>query len=126
MSHTKLSNVNGELCVCMVGDPWDKPEHTHSHYPTGVQIREFTKVFGDIDQWEVHPQGNTFCICKKNTGFAGASHTLHLKDGGQTKSVKFERIPVPRPKVKSGIEVRWNGSHHRWEKLLKDGWKPIY
>lgn len=126
MSDMNLSNVDGQLCICFIDGPWDKPEYTHSHYPTGAQAREFTKVFGDLDQWEVHPDRGTYCICKKKGGYGTPSHTIHLKDGGKTKSIKFERSPVPRPKVKSGIELRWNGSHQRWEKLLKNGWKTIY
>lgn len=126
MAHMKLSDVNGELCVCMIDEPWDKPERTHSHFPTGARARDFVKQFGNIDEWEVHPYMDTFCICRKGSGHSGNTYPLHLKEGGQTKSVKFERIPVPKPKVKSGIEVRWNASHHRWEKLLKTGWKTVY
>jgi hypothetical protein len=110
----------------MLGDPYDKPEYTRSHFPTGARARDFEKQFGNLDEWEVHPDGNTYCICKKNVGFAGVSHTLHLKEGGKTKSVKFERIPIPQPKVKVGIKVRWNENKHVWEKLLSTGWKTIY
>src|SRR5688572_25756657 len=32
--------------------------------------------------------------------------------------------PIPCPKVRRGIETRWNGTYGRWEKLLKVGWVP--
>jgi len=68
---------------------------------------------------------------KMNNGFhppafAGGLPACLVKEGMLTKNIKYERIPVPRPKVKSGIELRWNGSKGAWEKLLKTGWKTVY
>ena len=126
MSRMNLSNINGQLCICMVGDPYEKPEYTKSHYPTGVNARDFTKTFGDIEKYEVLHDGSTYRICEKGGQLKTRYTQLNLKEGGKTKPVKFERIPIPQPKVKAGIKVRWNENKHVWEKLLSTGWKTIY
>lgn len=45
---------------------------------------------------------------------------LYLQDGGSTKSIHSENFLIPCPKVRKGIETRWNGYY--WQKLLKKGW----
>ena len=48
---------------------------------------------------------------------------LALIDGGSTKPLEVERYPIPAPKVRKGIPVRWRNS--RWEKALKTGWTMV-
>jgi hypothetical protein len=126
VSKMKLTNVNGELCICMVSDPWDKPEYRATHFPTGVNVRDFIKTFGDPESYEVHHDGSTYCICPKGGPLKSRYTQLNLKDGGKTRPVKSEKFQIPQPKVRVGIQVRWNENRHRWEKLLKTGWKEIY
>ena len=45
---------------------------------------------------------------------------IFLLDGGQTKSIHTDIIPVERPKISKRIELRWKNG--QWEKLLKRGW----
>jgi hypothetical protein len=45
-----------------------------------------------------------------------------LVDRGVTKAVLIKRTPIHAPKVRKGIELRWNCG--RWEKLLRKGWVP--
>lgn len=48
-----------------------------------------------------------------------------LPGGGQQKAVHTVRRAIPPPKVKAGIETRWNSDRERWEKYLKTkGWVP--
>ena len=50
----------------------------------------------------------------------GRDVTVYLKDGGRTQAVKIEQEAIPCPKVRKGIETRWQGTY--WQKLLKTGW----
>lgn len=43
-----------------------------------------------------------------------------LVHNGRTEAERIERTPIPAPKVKRGIEIRWYEG--RWQKLLKRGW----
>ena len=43
-----------------------------------------------------------------------------LVHGGDTKPVAAEEIPIPRPKVRQGVEVRY--AQGQWKKLTKKGW----
>jgi hypothetical protein len=44
-----------------------------------------------------------------------------LADGGATRAIIVETIPIPCPKVRAGIETRWHNG--QWQKLLKTGWR---
>jgi len=46
---------------------------------------------------------------------------LYLVDGGKTQSIETITEDIPCPKVRNGIETRFENG--RWEKLLKTGWK---
>ncbi len=41
--------------------------------------------------------------------------------GGQP-AARIEKRAIPCPKVRAGVETRWNTIESRWEKLLKRGW----
>ncbi len=44
---------------------------------------------------------------------------------GDRECERSETRPIPCPKVRAGIETRWNRYQGgRWEKLLKRGWVP--
>ncbi len=45
-----------------------------------------------------------------------------LTNGGSTRAIITEEIPIPCPKVRAGIETRWNEYKKQWEKCLKSGW----
>ena len=45
-----------------------------------------------------------------------------LPHGGRTQSEFREEIPIPCPRVRKGIETRYECG--RWEKLLRKGWVP--
>ena len=38
------------------------------------------------------------------------------------KAILVEVTDIPRPRVRAGIETRWNTMKSRWEKNLKSGW----
>lgn len=44
---------------------------------------------------------------------------VHLTNGGRTQATLVEHEEVPVPKVRKGIQLRWNRG--RWEKYLKRG-----
>ena len=45
---------------------------------------------------------------------------------GQTQAEIIENTPIPCPKVRTGIETRWNSRYEFWEKYLKaKGWVRI-
>jgi hypothetical protein len=121
MNVMDLSDVKGELCISMKSVDFKEPYYTVSHYPTGVRTRTFISDYGDLKDWDVVTQGSTYAILPKKNSY-GRSYTLHLADGGKTKSVKFEKIPIPCPKVKSGIKTRWSSDKECWMKELKTGW----
>jgi hypothetical protein len=51
---------------------------------------------------------------------------IYLKDGGSTKAIHVESVAIPCPKVRKGINTRWNDWKGHWEKELKTGWEPAY
>jgi hypothetical protein len=121
MSQLFLSDVDGELCVCWKGVNLWKPEYQLTHFPTGIKTRDFVSNYYPLDQCELKTMGSSYGVLKKG-GYYTNTLTLHLKDGGKTKNIKYEVIPIPCPKVKTGINTRWNSHKECWEKELKKGW----
>lgn len=63
-------------------------------------------------------------ICDPSHPFGPLSHLrFPLRDGGQTKAIRVIERPIPCPKVRKGVETRWDRYRGRWEKYLKaSGW----
>lgn len=116
-----LSDVDGELCVCWISTHFEKPALTKTHFPTGIKTRDFIANYYPLEECHVIAQGNAYGVIKKN-GYYSNTLTLNLKDGNQTKNIKYEIIDIPCPKVKKGIKTRWNACKEHWEKELKSGW----
>ena len=121
MTVMALSDIKGELCISMSGVDFKEPFYNVSHYPTGISIRNFKSDYGELNEWDVKKDGSSYAIVRKGMAFARPI-MLHLKEGGKTHSVKFEKIPIPCPKVKAGIKTRWSSDKESWMKELKTGW----
>lgn len=46
-----------------------------------------------------------------------------LEDGACPE--KTDTRAIPCPKVRRGVQTRWNGIDGKWEKLIKKGWVPV-
>jgi hypothetical protein len=119
-----LSDVDGEMCVCHKYSDREKPQYRLNHFPTGIKTRDFIANYYPFDQCEISERGSSYEI-RKIGGSYGCGLTLYLTDGNQTKSKKFETMDIPCPKVKSGINTRWNPWKGYWEKELKKGWCAV-
>jgi len=121
MTHLSLSDVDGQLCVCWRSVKYGEPKLTRSHFPTGIKTREFEANYYPLSEVRVIAQGNAYGVMKKD-GYYSNTLTLNLSDGGKTKSIRYEEIDIPCPKVRTGIKTRWNSFKEYWEKELKSGW----
>jgi hypothetical protein len=110
----------GWLCVKYSDVFSDKPERTVLYWPVEHgSLSAIRDVFPEVDtDKELRDGGNGRYSIYRGWNW---SPPVVLKDGGQTKPIKSEIIPIPCPKVRAGIDTRFrNGS---WEKYLKSkGW----
>lgn len=79
-------------------------------YALGHELQESTS---GIYAYAPDPN-NTLSYAALRTRFA-------LCDGGRTQAVRVESEPVPPPKVRAGIEVRWRDGCW-WKYLKARGW----
>lgn len=120
-------DVNGILCIQMDTTPMsEEPMFCRHTYPTELRTFEFLRNFGETDL-------SVFRVYSANR-YEGGIYSfrirdgerrwdVQLKDGGKTMPIKTDKIPIPCPKVRSGIQVRWSKWDYRWEKYLKtQGW----
>jgi len=110
-----LVDHDGDLCVLYRYTLTDTPELARSFYPIGCKTRHFVSNYGDgkIGQ-TLRTLGDG--IYQDNDGLK-----YRLVECGRTKPIAFDRVPVPCPKVRKGIETRWHNG--QWEKYLKSqGW----
>jgi hypothetical protein len=109
------------LPVCSEGSEADyrsrqrswNPEDTEGNGDLGRRVVSYaSRLEKDTSSW--YPEDGPF-------------HTAYWRvKGGPLQdregNMLVEYDPIPRPKVKKGVEVRWSGLNSCWEKLLKKGW----
>lgn len=95
---------------------------------------EYTEPFKQVCKWKV--EGQAFRIPEESIGIAlvmrpyGAMQGVRVPAGpfggidlyiaGDQKADIVERLPVPQPKVRAGLRVKWNNG---WKKETKrEGW----
>ena len=112
----KIGYAAGFLCIVSEYRQ-DKPEIQRCYYPIGpVNRADWEDLLGR----EVSRYCDTYVI----PGLSGLS--FRLVDGGATKPVLVETIPIPCPKVRRGIETRYTWGNG-WEKYSQaKGWISAY
>jgi hypothetical protein len=125
MSLSKYSAVleNGRILIRDAFPDLSEPvEHVH-YWPTRWGKHDLTDFAtgkpDDPAEIRVQRYGGTYFIRFPRCGF-----DIEFRLPGETKSVRCETVPVPRPKVRAGIELRWNNG--RWYKRLKSGDVPVW
>ena len=99
----------------------DKPEEIVNYYPTGMRTKSLIEDFGipvpaDLE----YSRMGEYAVMTGRAMYSRA-RIIALPELGQTKCIKQEVIPIPCPKVRKGVETRWNNG--RWQKYLKsEGW----
>lgn len=123
ISHYSAVLENGRILIRDATRDLSEPvEHVH-YWPTRWGKHDLTDfVTGTVaDAAEIRVQrfGGTYYF-----RFPGCGFDLELRLPGETRSVRVETVPVPRPTVRRGTELRWkNGA---WFKRLKSGDVPVY
>jgi hypothetical protein len=102
------------------------PEYDVHYYPTGINENDFIARYGKLEDQEIcnaHEQfhNGVYQFRQKGYGFRDWFR-IPLPNLAKTEATKTEVIPVRCPKVKKGINTRYNGYKGQWEKELKSGW----
>lgn len=99
----------------------DKPEEIVNYYPTGLRTRDLVENYGIPVPAELsYSTMGRYAVMTGRAMYSNA-RIIQLPEGGATKCIKQEIFPIPCPKVRKGIPVRWRNS--RWEKYLQSsGW----
>ena len=116
---------SGWLCVKNTdGYGHDTPKMIVDYWPiTRGSLSSFQRAFPEVNtDTPLRNTGGHEYELQREWG-STPPPLFRLTDGGSTKSIKREIVPIPCPKVASGIETRFNRG--RWEKYLKTkGWTP--
>jgi hypothetical protein len=114
--HNTFDYCKGHLCLKSVDTMYAEPTLLTLWYPFFPAKREDIAHLIGKEAW---------CFFGPHSGFytsvgSADTHTYALQDRGTTKPIHAESTPVPCPRVRKGIRVRWESG--RWQKLLKSGW----
>jgi hypothetical protein len=116
---TTLVEIDKRLFVRWENADFAEPVLHVNYWPTGVYAPEFKFNYGMELPCALKDLGNG-CYQVTLEGY-GQGPVARLTDGGATKSTKYEQIPIPCPKVRKGIQTRYE--HGYWRKYLKsEGW----
>lgn len=111
----KLGFHESWLCVVESTQELDKPIMTVQWWPLFRDAREV---------WEHEIGGEMFSssfMGEYTMRVCGFNRTFRLAHGGETRTILFEKTPIPCPKVRAGVETRYHNG--RWQKYLKSsGW----
>jgi hypothetical protein len=118
MHQTRLVNFNGRLFIRWDDISSDEPVLVRLFYPIGLRTSDRFEVSEfPADGFEAHKDGpGTYSVRILPHVYSRWA----LINGGQTVPEYNERLPIPCPKVRKGIETRWRNGE--WVKLLKTGW----
>lgn len=119
MTKDTLIDIDG---WAMVRSPMvysDKPEEIVNYYPTGLRTKDLEYQYGKTLPADLaYSSSGVYAIV--DGSYYPRPLRIALPQLGATKCTKQEIIPIPAPKVRKGIELRWRG---HWEKYLKaEGW----
>jgi len=104
-------------CIQAPYPAFDRPELIVHHWPIGRCDRRI-----EISNYENAEVSKGGCSYEYVLRIAPYEHVrIYLKDHGKTVSIDTIIEPIPCPKVRKGIETRWE--HGNWQKYLKNqGW----
>jgi len=117
-----LKDING---ILHVGSPYKAtivPEIYINHWSTGIKTTDFIRAYGPIEKidiQETRSYSGRYCFKRH---YLEPYIYIDLIKGPKTESTKTDIFPIECPKVRSGINTRWNGLKGLWEKELKSGW----
>lgn len=121
MRNAVVSLRDGWLCVEEDAVDSSQPQLVRYWWP----VRRYVAHF-DEHLLGLPAESGSWCgrwVAREGTGLCSRYYDLELPEGGKTKCLHYEIVPVPCPKVRRGLETRWRRG--RWEKCLKrEGWVP--
>ena len=120
---TTLVEIDKRLYVRWENPGFSEPIMHVNYWPTGIYAPEFKFNYGVELPLKLTDLGNG-CY-RVFEGYTYDRDTvIRLTNGGATKSEKYEEIPIPCPKVRKGIQTRYD--HGYWQKYLKsEGWVAV-
>ena len=114
-----LVEIDGSLYVRYPDYDYFKPIMHVLYWPTGLKAYDFRAYDYELPAELADLGGGAYQLPRKTYG--GYGPVVRLTNGGQTKAEKIEHIDVPCPKVRKGVQTRWERGH--WQKYLKtSGW----
>jgi len=114
----KIVKCQGKWCIRSPYNMHNEPKVSICHWPIGRTSQRVDLTY--YEGCEVSKKGYTGIYALRIAPYQHVD--LYLIDMGKTQSIETTIEDIPCPKVRKGIETRWENG--RWEKLLKSGWKP--
>ncbi len=116
-----LGEWKGELCVVEEDTLMRDPVLMVLYWPTGIRVSDFKQSYGE----ELIGRSVRYTGTGGLYSIEGASRLqVRLVHGGQTTPVHVEKHKIPPPKVRAGMEIRYDDGG--WQKYLKTkGWVKI-
>jgi hypothetical protein len=126
-----LDYRDGWLCVVAEYVGYDKPQLERTWYPAfectsydAMKVRgapcEPCKMSGSGIYYATVPGGEMHVGLSEPIKLPDYEMRVTLKDCGKTMPIHMENVPIPCPKVRKGVQTKWQ--YPCWRKLTAKGW----
>jgi hypothetical protein len=112
-----LIDHDGYVHIAYIGYDPKIPRKNITAFKTDVKTRDLEMNYAPLKDIRVESEHSYYRITRNGARF---DQSLVLYLSGEHNIMIYEDIPCP--KVRSGINTRWNGHKGYWEKELKNGW----
>ncbi len=112
-----LVDHNGYVHVAYISYDTKIPRKNITAFRTDVKTKDLEMNYAPLNDIRCEREHSYYRITRNGARF---DQSLVLYTTEEHNTMIYENMPCP--KVRTGINTRWNGNKGHWEKELKSGW----
>ncbi len=112
-----LIDHNGYVHVAFITYDQKIPRKNITAFRTDIKTRDLESNYALLKDIRVEHEHTYYRITRNGARY---DQSLALYLSGEKNIMIYQDVPCP--KVRTGINTRWNGDNGCWEKELKKGW----
>ena len=113
-----LIDHDGYVHVAYIGYDQTIPRKNITAFRTDIKTSDLEMNYAPLKDIRVEREHSYYRITRDGARY---DQSFALYTSGDGNIMLY--MDIPKPKVRAGINTRWNGDKGQWEKELKTGWR---